>query len=329
MYAASAQAYHRPTRESASGVHGDDVWILDRSAGIAKYSTGGVFSGEYNDAVASGLFGLLPAVSVDASGDVYVADNGGALGYGWRVSKFDASGNYMYIHFGDSVTNPLLGIAAIAVGPNGDVYVAEGDRIARYHPATSAHASYSLAGTPWSLPTLQNQSAIAVAPDGSVFVADTSAPAHVVKLDSSGHILTSWTGGGGSLFSEPLGIAIAPNGHVIVCDREGQNVWNFHLQDIGPLTYASANVTVKKGKTAKLKYEVKDDVSNSCTVWIKIYKGGALKKTISLGRVSQGAWHTKSWKCTLKKGTYTWRVYANDGTGHKQRNIAKRTFKVK
>jgi hypothetical protein len=152
----------------------------------------------------------------------------------------------------------------------------------------------------------------------------------VTKLDSSNHVLAHWTGGTtGGTFDDPKGIAVALNGNVFVADNDGAHVRNFHLQDLGPSTYASASLTVKKGKSTTFKYEGKDDVSDTLQMTIKIYKGSSLKKTISLGSVSQAVWHTKSYKVTLAKGTYTWKVYATDEMLQTQRNVASKTLKVK
>ena len=46
-------------------------------------------------------------------------------------------------------------------------------------------------------------------------------------------------------------------------------------------------------------------------------KGTALKKTVTAGSKSRNAWLTKSWKCKLAAGRYTWHVYA---TGRPQQN---------
>jgi DNA-binding beta-propeller fold protein YncE len=311
-------------------IHDTSVWLCDYSNGIAKYTTSGTFAGALILSAATDL-DLPEAVAVDPAGDVFVGDRGGAGTYGFRVSKFGPSGSYQHIHFGDTEGSGkyLTAVNGIAVASNDDVYVADGSHIRRYRP-NAGQTAYTLNATWTNASLFGSPVGIAYDPyDNSVFVLDGSTMS-VTKLDTSGNVLAHWTHGatGGNL-DDPRGIAVALNGHVFVADNDGASVREFELQDLGPTTYAYASVSVKKGKTVKLEYEVKDDVSNACNVTIEIYKGSALKKTIVVGSVSQAAWHTKSWTCTLAKGTYKWKVYATDGTGHSQQNVASKTLTVK
>ena len=59
-------------------------------------------------------------------------------------------------------------------------------------------------------------------------------------------------------------------------------------------------------------------------------KGTTLKKSIAAGQNTCNAWLTKSWKCTLAAGRYTWYVYATDQAGRPQQNpIGHKTLTVK
>jgi len=77
------------------------------------------------------------------------------------------------------------------------------------------------------------------------------------------------------------------------------------------------------------KYGVTDDFSVKTSAWIKIKKGAAVKKTISLGAVQCGSWLTKKWTCKLAKGSYRWFVYATDEGGHVQVLVGNKKLKVK
>jgi DNA-binding beta-propeller fold protein YncE len=316
-------------------IHDTHVWLCDYSTGVAEYSTSGNFLGNVILGAAT-PFDLPESVAVDAAGNVFVGDRNGAGTYGYRISKFGPSGTYSGIHFGDTEGSGkyLQAVNGIAVANNGDVYVADYGYIRRYRPNAGATA-YTLNAT-WSNSLFSGPAGITTqhvvhgaAVHDWVFVTDADTMS-VTKLDSSNHVLAHWTGGTtGGTFDDPKGIAVALNGNIFVADNDGANVRNFHLQDLGPSTYASASLTVKKGKSVTFKYEGKDDVSDTLKMTIKIYKGSSLKKTISLGSVSQNSWHTKAWKCTLAKGSYTWKVYATDEMLQTQRNIASKTLKVK
>jgi hypothetical protein len=51
---------------------------------------------------------------------------------------------------------------------------------------------------------------------------------------------------------------------------------------------------------------------------IVIAKGGVTKKTLRVGTKNAGAQLTHKWKCTLKKGRYSWSVLATDQAGNAQ-----------
>jgi sugar lactone lactonase YvrE len=318
-------------------VHGSSVWVLDYSNYVAEFTDAGYFAPMTSTILWHGQtdFNLPSALACDASGSVYVADAGSDSPYGVRVSKFESNGQFWTTaHFGDTGTDNtkwMQSASGVAVAPNFDVYVADSQagKVWKYHPTDAARHSFVLSAV-WTSSLFDSPVGVAVGADGAVFVVDGDTKA-VTKLTSSGAVLARWGGAGtaNGTFTFPLGIAVGPDGHVWVGDRDAQTVQEFVLQDLGPLTYAAGTVTVKKGKTATFKYQAADDISNSVKVTIKIYKGSSLKKTISVGTVSQGAWHTKTWKCTLAKGTYTWKVYATDLTGHAQRNVAYKTFRVK
>jgi C1A family cysteine protease len=96
----------------------------------------------------------------------------------------------------------------------------------------------------------------------------------------------------------------------------------------GPWTVAYKNVTVKKGKTAHFRFKIAD-VTPTADVQIRIYKKARLRKILVAGATKTGSVMIGTWKCTLTKGAYTWKVYATDLAGNPQRVIGKKTLVVK
>jgi hypothetical protein len=61
------------------------------------------------------------------------------------------------------------------------------------------------------------------------------------------------------------------------------------------------------------------DPALQANVILRIYKGRRLKKTIAVpGTCTCNVKQTQSWKCTLRKGRYTLKVYATDLAGNTQ-----------
>ena len=306
----------------------DSLWVLDDQSSVKKLDVDGNYAG----VTISGL-SLASGLAVDASGCVYVADHeDDTLGYQWWISKYSPAGA-LIVKFGTSGPSNkswLWSAPSISVGPNWDVYVADsqGNMVRRYTP-NAARTSYSPTAW-WQNKAFETPNSVAADANGNVFVLDSSTNT-VTKLSPTGTLLARWGGKGttNGKFTTPWSLVVAANGNVFVDDRDALTVQQFRVEDLGPTTSAAATVAVSKGQKAKFKYKVDEDVGPSVNVSIKIYKGSTLKTTIDCGSVSQGVWHTKSWKCTLARGTYKWKVYATDGAGHAQRNIASKVLKVR
>ena len=197
--------------------------------------------------------------------------------------------------------------------------------------SASRSPTYALTAT-WSAGSLlSGPSSIALDSAGNIYTGD-SGLTQVVKLSPSGTLLARWggSGTGDGQFTYLLGVAVDPaTNNVYVGDRDADRIQSFHLLDLGPKTYAAANLTVKKGKSVTFKYGVAEDVSARAAVMIKVQKGSATKATIKLGSVQCGSWLTKKWTCKLAKGSYRWSVYATDQGGHAQVLIGSKSLKVK
>ena len=88
-------------------------------------------------------------------------------------------------------------------------------------------------GTPrvggWDATHFNQPTDIAIERDGTFFVSDGYINSRVARFDPSGRFLGEWgkKGAGESQFSNPHGLAFAPNGDVLVADRENSRIQLF------------------------------------------------------------------------------------------------------
>ncbi len=107
---------------------------------------------------------------------------------------------------------------------------------------------------------------------------------------------------------------------------------SFLIDTTQPVTDALYGVSVKRGTTAKLRFQISEPAghSPSAEVVIRIRtKGGKTVKTIGISRVPMNVRQTCSFKVTLKTGSYKWCVSATDLAGNTQANIDSASFTVK
>ena len=117
------------------------------------------------------------------------------------------------------------------------------------------------------------------------------------------------------------------------CNRVGTASATVNVDTTKPGTDALNAVSVKRKKTAKLKYRITEPagLSPSARVVLKIKstRGGNTVKTITIANTGVNATQSKSFRVTFKKGSYRWYVYATDLAGNTQANVDKATFTVK
>lgn len=101
---------------------------------------------------------------------------------------------------------------------------------------------------------------------------------------------------------------------------------------VPPTALAQAAASVKKGKTATLKYKINDPAPNlgtaSAAITIKNAKGKAVK-TLVLTAKPVNRPQKATFKATLKKGKYKFYVTAVDGAGNRSTNISFKKLTVK
>ena len=81
----------------------------------------------------------------------------------------------------------------------------------------------------WDATHFNQPTDIAIENDGTFFVSDGYVNSRVARFDPSGRFLGEWgkKGAGESQFSNPHGLAFAPNGDVLVADRENSRIQLF------------------------------------------------------------------------------------------------------
>jgi len=101
---------------------------------------------------------------------------------------------------------------------------------------------------------------------------------------------------------------------------------------VAPTAIAQAAASVKKGKTATLKYKVTDPAPNlgtaTATITIKDATGTVVK-TLVLTAKPVNAPQKATFKATLKKGAYTFYVTAVDAAGNHSTNVSFNKLTVK
>jgi hypothetical protein len=114
---------------------------------------------------------------------------------------------------------------------------------------------------------------------------------------------------------------------------EAQQTVEFEViaDTVAPVTTAKA-VSVSRGRTATLRYTVKDADPNkgTATVLIKVKnRKGKVVKTIKAGEKNVNVAQTAKFRCTLAKGVYKYYVYATDKAGNAQSGIGSAKLTVK
>ena len=117
------------------------------------------------------------------------------------------------------------------------------------------------------------------------------------------------------------------------CNRVGTTSATVNIDTTQPTTDALNAVSVKRNKTAKLKFRITEPTNLSPTAQVvlkvKAVKGGRTVKTKTIPDATMNSVRMYSFKVTLKKGSYKWYVYATDLAGNTQANVANAKFTVK
>ncbi len=174
------------------------------------------------------------AAQVGPDGTVYVADSGNG-----RINAYAPDGSFATSYgAAGRGTERLNQPWSLAVAPDGGVFVADtwNHRIDHFDAQGNFVASWGEPTQELGSPTdreLYGPRGIAIDADGNLWVTDTG-NARVIKFNQQGEVLAIYgtRGSEPGQFDEPVGIAVAPGGEILVADT-----WNERLQVFDPATF--------------------------------------------------------------------------------------------
>jgi DNA-binding beta-propeller fold protein YncE len=140
---------------------------------------------------------------------------------GGRLHRIDAASGRSTV-----VTGALDGPTSVAVGPSGELYVAEyASRIRRVDPATGVVTTVVASG-------LDRPHGVEVDPDGRIYVGDTYSGS-VKRIEPDGSLTTVASGLAG-----PTGLALTADGAVLVAEHESGAVTRIDVAGARRITTA-------------------------------------------------------------------------------------------
>jgi DNA-binding beta-propeller fold protein YncE len=219
----------------------DHIWVIERcgvkgfiAAACADSKLDPIFefdpSGKILRNWGGGLFVFPHGISVDADGNVWVADGQAKDGKGHQVFKFSPDGKIL-------MTLGTKGVAGrdathfnqpntVAFAPNGDVFVGEGhggengNRIVKFTKDGKYIKEWGRKGTgPGEFDIIHHMTFDS---KGRLFVADRNNN-RIQVFDQEGNFIQQFT-----QFSRPSGIAIDTNDMMYVSDSESESVSRNH-----------------------------------------------------------------------------------------------------
>jgi DNA-binding beta-propeller fold protein YncE len=185
---------------------------------IYRYSDDGALLARWGHFEPSSAF-VGRGIATDAAGDLWVADEAGG-----KVVEFGTDGGVLRSW---NATRD----GAIAVGPNGDVYLLNRDEVERFTPDGTLIGKWGSKNN--SDGKFAEAYGIATGPNGDVYVADTWGN-RVEVFDAEGGFLRSFGSYGHGMpgnLSTPYGIAVAPtSGDVYLADASDDQVVEFSAE---------------------------------------------------------------------------------------------------
>jgi hypothetical protein len=279
-------------------------------------------------------------IACDAVGQVFVVDD-----QRQRVKEFDGTGNLIRSWQPSSIAH------GITVGLDGDVIVCEpnGHLVEYTNEGTLLNsfgapgfspvdAVYGPAGNLWVVDS-QNQrlhhlvndvtppaTAATAQPSGWTLAYVTISLA--ATDDLSGVKLTEYRIAGGDWTPYTAPFIVDTPGVTTVSYRstdkdgnaEAEKSVTAQIDRSGPVARALAVVRARTGRKAVFRFRV-NDLTPTASVVIRVVKKTSRRAKIVVGSVATGQPFEFKWKCTVKRGTYRWKVYATDLAGNRQRVI--------
>ncbi|HVC32010.1 MAG TPA: flippase activity-associated protein Agl23 [Chloroflexota bacterium] len=214
----------------AVNAHGD-VYVADTwNHRVQMFDASGTFLRSWGStpvgqpSTAPGQFYGPRAITIDASGNVYVTDTGNK-----RIEEFDSTGKYL-----TSIGAPGAGLGAfdepvgIGVDRSGNIYVADtwNQRIEKFGPDLKPLLSWPVEG--WDSQSVEGKPYLAVDGAGNVYVTDPENN-KVIVFNSNGQLLADWgtLGTDTTSFHLPTGIAVDATGDVWISDSGNGRLMQF------------------------------------------------------------------------------------------------------
>lgn len=170
---------------------------------------------------ADGQFLTPTGITVDAAGNVYVAE-----GNGNRVQKFNNSGTFILkFGTGGAANGGLVSPSGVAVDSLGNIYVSDSsedtNRVSKYN---ASGAFLNTVGSGLLAP-----GGVAVDSADNIYILDSNNH-RVRKYDSTGAHLLDWgnNGAGDGQFQGPQGIALDASNNVYVADTGNNRIQKFN-----------------------------------------------------------------------------------------------------
>ena len=211
--AASEHRFRRVVVRNALRLAGLAVLAVLLLAGMPLAAQTVQFTGALT-IVGSGFY-LPDGVAVDASGNVYVADEGNGA-----VKEILAASGYTTVN---TLASGLVGLQGVAVDGSGNVYFsASGPAVVM--EILAVNGSIPASPTMVSLAsgfTFCNPLELAVDGSGNVYVADECNDAVEEILAAGGYAMVNTLGSG---FNRPFGVAVDQHGNVFVADTDNSEV---------------------------------------------------------------------------------------------------------
>ena len=146
-------------------------------------------------------------------------------------------------------------------------------------------------------------------------------------VGGSGVESSEYSSDGGTTWTTGTSLIVSANGTTNLRYRSIDHAGNLEtaktltlrIDKTRPVPKARYNATVRRYATATLRYRVNDAYSPKAkTVTIKIFKNGRRVRTTTLRNKPMNTNLSYKFRCTLRRGTYTWKVYATDLAGNRQ-----------
>jgi sugar lactone lactonase YvrE len=198
---------------------GKTIWVFHRGEPpIMHFDENGNFLKSFGD----NMFVNSHGFCIDREGNIWASDSGAKDGKGQQVFKFSPEGKVLMTLGTAGVSGEapdrFNGVAAIAIAPNGDIFIADGhvnNRVVKYSKDGKFIKTWGKKGTgpgEFNVPH-----SLAFDSKGRLFVADRS-NVRIQIFDQDGKYLEEW-----KQFSSPSGIFITKDDTMLVADSDSNN----------------------------------------------------------------------------------------------------------